>query len=110
MRLAIVAAILALGLSGISGAAEPPPRAFPDTAAGKRVAAFFDAFGSGSEERLTAFFSAAVSPESLQRLPAAARAKRLAAIRQETGVPTVRRVDAPSAGQVVVVTEGAEKR
>jgi CubicO group peptidase (beta-lactamase class C family) len=104
-----IATLLVLGLSVTPAAAEPPRSAFPDTAAGRRVASFFEAFGSGSEERLAGFFSAAASPESLRQHPAAARAKRLAGIRQETGGAEVRRVDAPSAGQLVVVTEGAGK-
>jgi len=105
-----VATLLVLCLSGPARAAEPPRDAFPDSAAGRRVAAFFEAFGSGSEERLAAFFSAAVSPDGLREHPAAARARRLGGIRKETGAVEVRRVDAPSTGKLVVVTEGAGKR
>ena len=103
-----VALLLVLGLA-FPAAAEPPRTSFPDTAAGKRVSAFFEAFGTGSEERLAAFFSTAVSPDGLRQSPAAARARRLAALRKELGGAELRRVDAPSPGQVVVVTEGAEK-
>jgi hypothetical protein len=110
MKHAFLATLLALGLSGTARAAEPSSRSFPDTAAGRRVAAFFEAFGSGSEDRLAEYFSAAVSPEGLRQRSAAARAKRLAGIHQETGAVEVRRVDAPAAGKLVVVTDGAAKR
>jgi hypothetical protein len=55
----LLVAALVLGLSGPAGAAEPARNALPDSAEGRRVAAFFDAFGSGSEERLAEFFSGA---------------------------------------------------
>ncbi|KAA0252973.1 MAG: class A beta-lactamase-related serine hydrolase [Acidobacteria bacterium] len=99
-------ALLALPLRG----AEPRPEAFPDTPTGKRAAAFFEAFASGGEERLAAFFSSAMGPESLKQRPAAERGRRLAAIRNETGAVKVRRVDAPSADEVVVVTQGEGSR
>lgn len=83
------------------------PAGFPETPAGRRAADFFEAFRAGSEERLAAYFSTAVSPDGLKQRPAAERARRLAGIRQETGEVAVRRVDAPSADRVVVVTEGS---
>lgn len=109
VKIVISFTLLVLALSVTAEAAEPPRSVFTDTTAGRRVAAFFEAFDSGAEERLAAFFSATASPESLRRHPAAARAKRLAGIRLETGGAEVRRVDAPSPGQLVVVTEGAGK-
>ena len=102
----VLLALLVLPLWG----AEPGPEAFPDTAPGRRAAALFDAFTSGSEERLAAFFSAAVGPEALKQRPAAERARRLAAFRKETGTVIVRRVDAPSPDEVVVVTQGDGQR
>lgn len=106
------AAILALVglLASRAGAAPASGAAFPDTPAGKRAAAFFDAFLDGSEERLAAFFAGAMRLEALQQRPAAERARRLAAIRKETGAVTVRRADGPSPAEVVVVTEGDGKR
>lgn len=97
-------ALLALPLWG----AGPRPEAFPDTEPGRRASAFFEAFASGSEERLAAFFSGAMGPDSLKQRPAAERARRLAAIRKETGAVKVGRVDAPTADQVVVVTQGGD--
>lgn len=89
-----------------AGAAAAGPASFPETPAGRRVAAFFEAFQAGTEERLAAYFSAAVSPDGLKQRPAAERARRLAAIRKEIGDVVVKRIDAPSPGRVVVVTEG----
>ncbi|MRR12272.1 hypothetical protein EG835_07370, partial [bacterium] len=102
-------ALFALVLSGPARAADPPRPTLPDSPAGRRAAAFFDAFRAGTEERLAAFFSGAVSPEGLKQRPAAERARRLAAIRKETGDVSIRRVDAPAAGRLIVVTEGSEK-
>lgn len=102
-------ALLVLVLSGPVRAADPPRPALPDSPAGRRVAAFFDAFRAATKERLAAFFSGAVSPEGLKQRPAAERASRLAAIRKETGEVAIRRADAPAAGSVIVVTEGSGK-
>ncbi|MCL4808100.1 MAG: hypothetical protein KJ062_09965, partial [Thermoanaerobaculia bacterium] len=89
-----------------AGAAAAGPASFPETPAGRRAAAFFEAFQAGTEERLAAYFSTAVSPDGLKQRPAAERARRLAGIRKETGDVVVKRVDAPSPGKLVVVTEG----
>ncbi|HYN43641.1 MAG TPA: hypothetical protein VE129_17825, partial [Thermoanaerobaculia bacterium] len=102
-------ALLALVLSGPARAADSPRPALPDSPAGRRVAAFFDAFRAGTPERLAAFFSGAVSPDGLKQRPAAERASRLAAIRKETGEVAIRRADAPAAGSVIVVTAGSAK-
>jgi CubicO group peptidase (beta-lactamase class C family) len=106
----VIAALLVLGLSGPALAADPPRTGLPDTPAGRRAAAFFEAFRSGSEERLTAFFSSAMGGEALKQRSAAERARRLGAMRKETGDVEVRRADAPSPDQLVVVTEGPGKR
>jgi CubicO group peptidase (beta-lactamase class C family) len=103
-------AVLALVLSGLARAADPPRAALPDSPAGRRVAAFFEAFRAGTEERFAAFFSGAVGPEALKQRPAAERARRLVAMKGQIGEVKVRRADAPSPEQLVVVTEGAGNR
>ena len=90
--------------------ARPAGPGLPDTPAGRRVAAFFEAYRDGGEERLAAFFSGAVGPDALKERPAAERGRRLAAMKRELGEVTVRRADARTPDQVVVVTEGPEKR
>ncbi|MBK9372309.1 MAG: beta-lactamase family protein [Holophagales bacterium] len=102
--------VLAVTLSVVAPAADAPRAGFPDTPAGRRVAAFFAAYLSGTEESLAAFFSGAIGPEALKQRTATERARRIVAMRGQLGDVEVRRVDAPSAEQLVVVTEGPEKR
>ncbi len=104
------AVLLVLVLSGSARAATAPRPGIPDTPAGRRVAAFFAAYRSGTEEGLAAFFSGAIGPEALKQRPAAERARRIVAMKSQLGDVEVRRVDAPSAEQLVVVTEGPRKR
>lgn len=104
-RFALLAVALLL-LPAPAPAAGPP--AFPETPAGRRAAAFFEAFRAGTEERLAAFFSSAVSPEALKQRPASERARRIAGLRRETGEVAIRRVDAPAPGKLVVVAEGKD--
>lgn len=100
-------ALLAVALLLLPAAAPAAgPAAFPETPAGRRAAAFFEAFRAGTEERLAAFFSGALSPEAMKQRPPADRARRLAGLRMETGEIAVRRVDAPSPERLVVVSEG----
>ena len=103
-------ALLALVPSNPARTSDAPRAVLPDSPAGRRAAAFFDAYRSGTEERLAAYFQGAMGPEALKERPAAERARRLAALRGETGDVEVRRADAPAPGQVVVVTEGKGDR
>jgi CubicO group peptidase (beta-lactamase class C family) len=105
-----ITALLALVLSSSARTSDSPPTGFPDSPAGRRVAAFFEAYRSGTAERLAAFFEGAMGPESLRQRPAAERARRLAAMKAELGDVEVRRTDSPSPGQLVVVTQGPAKR
>lgn len=105
-----ICALLITVLPGFAGSADSPQPGFPDTAAGRCAAAFFDAFRSGSQERMTAFFAGVVSPEGLKQRSASQRAERMTDVRKEIGEVEFRRVDALPPDKLVLVAQDAEKR
>jgi CubicO group peptidase (beta-lactamase class C family) len=54
-------------------AQQTAPSQLPDTQAGRRVAAYLQAFNSGDDEKIREFFVANVSPAALQQRPLEAR-------------------------------------
>ncbi len=78
------------GLMAVIAAA--PSSILPDTAAGRRVAAYFEAFNSGREETMRAFIEANVGAEALKERPVERRLEIYRQMRDEHGTLTPVRV------------------
>jgi CubicO group peptidase (beta-lactamase class C family) len=81
---------------------------FPSTPLGRRVAAYFEAFNSGDEGRMKAFFEANVSPEALRKRPVADRLRVYAEMRAVNKRFRVDRVVDEPDGTVIVFAENAD--
>ncbi len=77
--------LLAYALSLTLGAQEKIPFSFPRTAQGGHIAAYFEAFNSGDEARLTGFFREHWSAASLGQVSLDERLQRTRAIKQQAG-------------------------
>jgi CubicO group peptidase (beta-lactamase class C family) len=78
----------------------------PDTPAGRRVAAFFEAFNRADEHGLARFFTENLAPEALADRPAPDRARRLIMLRRDTGTVRIRRVDPRPPASLSAIVEG----
>jgi len=78
-RFACVFMLLALLLP----AADDKPNAFPDTAQGRRAAAYFSAFNTGSDDAMAAFLKENFSAEALKLAPVEERLARYRGIKKE---------------------------
>jgi len=79
--------------------------AFPDTVFGRRVRAYFDAFNSGEDARMTAFFEQNVSPEMLRKRTLAERLRTFREMREINRRFRVDRVEEGPDGSITVFAE-----
>ena len=96
-----------LGIRVMTTDGGTPARAatvLPDTTAGKRVAAYLEAF-NGGEAQMKEFFQANVSPESLARRPMEERLRFYRQMQSETGGLALRQVVRASEAGVTVLVQ-----
>ena len=92
--------LLAVIFSVALGAQEKVPFAFPRTAQGERIAAYFDAFNSGQDERLTGFFQEHWSAVSLSQVSLEERLQRSRGLKQQAGRLEPQRLLSESSAEV----------
>lgn len=90
-----------LALQAPTGA---PP--LPDTPAGRHVARFFELFNQSDGSGLTTFFAERLGAEALAQRPADERARRILALRRDTGAVRIRRADPKAPASLAVIVEG----
>ncbi len=78
-----VLVILFLSASSLPAAKEKGAFAFPDTAQGRRAAAYFSAFNTGSDDAMAAFLKENFSAEALKLAPVEERLARYRGIKKE---------------------------
>jgi hypothetical protein len=92
--------VLCLSLTLVSQAS---PATLPDTAQGKRVAAYLKAFNSGDEKTFVAAHTELFVPEFSKRNPREAHAKMFQRMKGDFGTLTIKNVLKASAQQIRVV-------
>jgi CubicO group peptidase (beta-lactamase class C family) len=99
--------VILLGIRVMTTNGGAPARAatvLPDTTAGKRVAAYLEAF-NGGEARMKEFFLANVSPESLAMRPVEERLRFYREVQSETGGLALRQVVQASETGVTILAQ-----
>ena len=105
--LAVAYLAILLGIRVMTTDGGSPARAdtvLPDTPAGKRVAAYLEAF-NGGEAQMKEFFLANVAPESLAQRPVEERLRFYRQMQSETGGLALRQVVQASAAGVTVLVQ-----
>lgn len=109
----LLSTLVLLALTTASPGRAASPRAgttLPDTALGRRAAAYFAAFGAGSDEAMRAFFTEHLSAEALQRRPAEERLGMTRRIRADLGTLTPHEVLSESPTRLEVLVQAAGDR
>lgn len=109
MRVLCVSALLFVVVASLATgpATAADEVALPDSEAGRRVASWFEAYNTGTEAALAAFFAANVSPAELERRPAPERAARTLGLRGQTGELRVGKVLRSGHDTVAVMASSA---
>jgi CubicO group peptidase (beta-lactamase class C family) len=81
--------------------------AFPETLFGRRVRAYFEAFNSGDDAKMTAFLEENISPEMLRKRPPAERLRIFHEMRDVNKRFRVDRVVEGTGGAITVLAENA---
>jgi CubicO group peptidase (beta-lactamase class C family) len=100
--------LLAIGLPFVLAAQEKAAFTFPRTAQGERIAAYFAAFNSGDDARLTEFFREHWSAASLSQVPLQERLQRSRGLRQQTGRLEPQRILSESPAEVRLLAKDAQ--
>jgi CubicO group peptidase (beta-lactamase class C family) len=109
MILTIVATCLAVCSPGwIHGQQAPVPPAYPDTDAGRRVAAYVRAFNDPVEEAMRAYLNENLAPSAAERMPLEDRLTALRRIKGDTGVLEPVRVRATGAAAITLIARAAK--
>lgn len=105
MRLSFAAAVFAA--TGLAGPPPSPPPApsLSSTPVGRRAAAYFEAFNSGSEENMRRFFEENATADSLKERPAAARLEIYRRMKKANGHLRLDRVLESEPTRVAVLAE-----
>ncbi|MGB8951501.1 MAG: serine hydrolase domain-containing protein [Candidatus Aminicenantales bacterium] len=101
---------LALMVSSIMGAQEKARFSFPQTEQGQRVAAYFAAFNSGDEQRMSSFIQEHLSVEAVGKMPLSERLERFHTIKQQAGELDPQKVLSESPGQFRLLARDSSGR
>jgi len=108
MRSFVLAAIAVLVLPAMLFAAESAEVKFPDTAAGRLVAAYVEAFNSDEGGDLRAFLEANLSPGAIAQRPVEQRMKSLEQLKANVGTLTVMKISEAREDALAIIARGSK--
>jgi D-alanyl-D-alanine carboxypeptidase len=108
MRSSLIATFVVFVLAALVLAAEPAKMEFPDTPAGRLVAAYIEAFNSVDAGALRAFLEANLSPGAIAQRPVDQRLKALQQIKESAGTLEPAKIIESREDAITLVARGSK--